>query len=217
MTVGDFNGDGKLDFIAVGASPTGPGWVLTTFLGNGDGTFRKGGAATFTDSAAEMTRVFVGDFNHDGKLDVIVYDTGNGYWTTNSNVWEFLGNGNGTFQPGIQLFSSFQPMTMADVNGDSTPDIVRYDFMWPDGTTQTFGPARFSTYLDQSSGAFTQSSSYADGTFTPTYDVSICRRYLGFQRTRMFWMAAVFLTCWKSTDPHPRCMSLREGPHPRYS
>jgi FG-GAP-like repeat len=161
MTVGDFNGDGKLDFVAVGASATGPGWVLTTFLGNGDGTFRKGGAATFTDSAGEVARVFVGDFNHDAKLDVIIYDTGNGYWTTNSKVWEFLGNGNGTFQPGIQLFSSFQPMTMADVNGNSALDIVRYDFMWPDGTTQTFGPARFSTYLDQPSGAFTKSSSYA--------------------------------------------------------
>jgi hypothetical protein len=161
MTVGDFNGDGKLDFVAVGASATGPGWVLTMFLGNGDGTFRTGSRSTFTDTAAEVARVFVGDFNHDGKLDVVVYDTGNGYWTTNSNVWEFLGNGNGTFQPGIQLFSSFQPMTIADLNGDSTPDIVRYDFMWPDGTTQTFGPARFTTYLDQSSGAFTQNSFYA--------------------------------------------------------
>ena len=161
MTVGDFNGDGKLDLVAVGASPTGPGWVLAMFLGNGDGTFRAGSRSTFTDSAGEVARVFAADFNRDGKLDILVYDTGNGYWTTGSNVWEFLGNGNGTFQPGIQLFSSFQPMTLADVNGDSSPDIVRYDFMWPDGTTQTFGQPKFTTYLDQPSGAFTQSSSYA--------------------------------------------------------
>jgi hypothetical protein len=147
--------------VAVGANPNGAGWVLTTFLGNGDGTFRNGGSLSFTDSAADMARVFAGDFNRDGKLDVLVYDTGNGYFTTGSYVWEFVGNGNGTFQAGKLLFSAFQPMTMADVNGDSWLDIVRYDFMWPDGTTETLGPAKFTTYLDQPSGTFAQSSSYA--------------------------------------------------------
>ncbi len=161
MAVGDFNGDGKLDFVAVGANPNGAGWVLTTFLGNGDGTFRNGGSLSFTDSAADIARVFAGDFNRDGKLDVLVYDTGNGYFTTGSCIWEFVGNGNGTFQAGKQLFSAFQPMTMADVNGDSWLDIVRYDFMWPDGVTETPGPAKFTTYLDQSAGTFAQSSSYA--------------------------------------------------------
>jgi hypothetical protein len=161
MAVGDFNGDGKLDFVAVGANPNGPGWVLTTFLGNGDGTFRDGGSLSFTDAAADLARVFAGDFNRDGKLDILVYDTRNGYWTTASYVWEFLGNGNGTFQAGKQLLSAFQPMTMADVNGDSWLDIVRYDFMWPDGTTETLGPAKFTTYIDQPPGTFAQSSSYA--------------------------------------------------------
>lgn len=161
MAVGDFNRDGKLDFVAVGRNPNGAGWVMTTFLGNGDGTFRNAGSVSFADSAADMTRVFVGDFNRDGKLDILVYDTGNGYWTTGSYIWEFLGNGDGTFQAGKQLFSAFQPMTMADVNGDSWLDIVRYDFMWPDGTTETLGPAKFTTYLDQSSGTFAESSSHA--------------------------------------------------------
>jgi hypothetical protein len=161
MGIGDFNGDGKLDFVAIGANSSLSGWVMTTFLGNGDGTFRTGGSVSITDGAELVARVFVGDFNHDGKLDVVVYDTSNGYWTTSSYVWEFLGNGDGTFQPGQQLFQAFQPMTMADVNGDSFLDIVRYDFMWPDGTTENIGPAKFTTYLDQASGGFTQSSSYA--------------------------------------------------------
>jgi hypothetical protein len=161
MGVGDFNGDSNLDFVAVGPNPNGAGWVLTTFLGNGDGTFRNGGSLAFSDSAESINRVFVGDFNRDGKLDILVYDTGNGYWTTASYIWEFLGNGNGTFQAGKQLYSGFQPMTMADVNGDSWLDIVRYDFMWPDGTTETDGPAKFTTYLGQPSGVFTQTSSYA--------------------------------------------------------
>jgi FG-GAP-like repeat len=161
MGIGDFNGDGKLDFAAVGSNPNGAGWVVTIFLGNGDGTFRNAGNVPFTDSAELIARVFVGDFNRDGKPDIVVYDSGNGYWTTSSYVWEFLGNGNGTFQPGQRLFSAFQPMTMADVNGDSWLDIVRYDFFWPDGTTETLGPAKFTTYLGQPSGVFVQSSSFA--------------------------------------------------------
>ena len=160
MGVGDFNGDGKLDFVAVGAPPSGSGWAINVFLGNGDGTFRVGSTVTFTDSAQVIGRVFIGDFNRDGKLDILVYTTGNGYWTATSNVWEFLGNGDGTFKTGQKLFSAFQPMTMADVNGDSWLDIVRYDFFWPDGTTETYGLPKFTTYLGQASGKFSQSSSY---------------------------------------------------------
>jgi len=161
MAVGDFNGDGKLDFVAVGPNPNGSGKVVTVFLGNGDGTFRNAGSVAFADTAEDISRVFAGDFNRDGKLDVLVYTTGNGYATTASYVWEFLGNGDGTFKAGHKLFSAFQPMTMADVNNDSWLDIVRYDFMWPDGTTETYGPPTFTTYLDQPSGGFAQSSSYA--------------------------------------------------------
>jgi hypothetical protein len=168
MAIGDFNSDGNLDFVAVGAVSSGSGKVLNVFLGNGDGTFRTGTSVQFADSAGDISRVFAGDFNRDGKLDVLVYTTGNGYWTRTSSVWEFLGNGDGTFKTGTQLFSSFQPMTMADVNGDSWPDIVRYDFFWPNGINETYGPVKFTTYLDQPSGMFAQSSSYTPYAGVPT-------------------------------------------------
>jgi|HubBroStandDraft_1064217.scaffolds.fasta_scaffold00096_16 hypothetical protein len=167
MAIGDFNGDGKLDFVAVGESSSGSGKVLSIFLGNADGTFGAGTSVPFNDSAEDVSRVFAGDFNRDGKLDVLVYTTGNGYWTKTSSVWEFLGNGDGTFKAGTQLFSSFQPMTMADVNGDSWPDIVRYDFFWP-GNNETYGPVKFTTYLDQPSGTFAQSSTYTPYAGVPT-------------------------------------------------
>jgi hypothetical protein len=161
LAVGDFDHDGKLDFMAVGPNSTGNGKVLTIFLGNGDGTFRNTGTVAFADSAQDISRVFAADLNRDGKLDILVYTTGNGYWTTNTSVWEFLGNGDGTFKPGQQLFTPFQPMTLADVNGDSWLDLVRYDFQWPDGLTETEGPAKFTTYLGQPTGTFALSSSYA--------------------------------------------------------
>jgi len=164
LATGDFNGDGKLDFVTVNGAGT---HTLTPFFGNGDGTFRIGTPITFSDNNEEILRVYSGDFNRDGKLDILIFTSGNSYWTPNSAVWEFDGNGNGTFQIGRQLFTGFQPLALADVNGDGHPDIARYDSMWPDGTTETVGPAKFTTYLGQADGSFLESSSYAPYTGLP--------------------------------------------------
>lgn len=125
----------------------------------------------FVDPNEAITRIFSGDFNRDGKQDIIVFTTGNGYWTPNMFVWEFLGNGNGTFQPAKQLYNSFQSMAMGDLNGDGVADIARYDFMWPDGTTETFAPPKFTNYLAQADGTFQQTSSYTP--YPGTYPVGI--------------------------------------------
>jgi hypothetical protein len=164
MATGDFNGDGKLDFVTVNGAES---HILTTFLGNGDGTFRVGASQTFSDTNGDISRVLAGDFNRDGKLDILVYATGNGNWTAGPVVWEFDGNGDGTFQQGRQLFTGFEPMTLADINNDGHADIVRYDFMWPDGTTETQGPARFTNYIGQADGTFKQVSSYTPYSGTP--------------------------------------------------
>ncbi len=158
LTTGDFNNDGKLDFVAVGGSPTAK---VTAFLGNADGTFHSAAPVTLPDGMGDIARVYSGDFNHDGKLDILVFTTANGYWTTASAVWEFDGNGDGTFQSAKKLFSDFQPIALADVNGDGRPDIARYDTMWPDGETETLGPATFTNYLGLADGSFKESSSYA--------------------------------------------------------
>ena len=157
LTTGDFNKDGKLDFVAVDGQSA---HTVTTFLGNGDGTFRAVAPISFSDSSGtSAVRIWTGDFNRDGKLDVLIFTPANGYSTTDSPVWEFDGNGDGTFQPGKQLFSDFQPFALTDVNGDGFPDIALYDSMSPDGTTA--GPATFTTYLGQADGSFAQSSTYA--------------------------------------------------------
>jgi FG-GAP-like repeat len=81
IVVGDFNGDGKLDFAAsYEGGPAGGG----VFLGNGDGTFKQ---VQHLYKGADMVG---GDFNGDGKLDLVV-EYGTGFYL-------LLGNGDGTFQ-----------------------------------------------------------------------------------------------------------------------
>ena len=122
LTTGDFNKDGKQDFVAVNGYQN---HVLTPFLGNGDGTFRAGVPVGFSD-ANFILRVLAGDFNRDGKPDVLVVTYDN-VIPSSPDVWEFLGNGDGTFQPGKELFTGFEDVALADLNGDGYPDIVQYD------------------------------------------------------------------------------------------
>ena len=160
LTTGDFNHDGKLDFVAVNGTNT---HALTTFLGRGDGTFRALAPITITDTGNTVggtypSRIYTGDFNRDGKLDVLVFTTGNGYGTTESTVWELDGNGDGTFQMPRQIFTDFQPFALADLTGNGYPDIAEYISLSPIGIPET---TTFTNYLDQPGGSFTQSSSYS--------------------------------------------------------
>ena len=80
IAVGDFNGDGKLDFVAVSSVTNGTTTqqVLSVFLGQGDGTFQTGQSVTFQSDnrLAAPSVVYVGDFNRDGNLDVLVWNYG---------------------------------------------------------------------------------------------------------------------------------------------
>lgn len=75
LFVGDLNGDGILD--VVGLSSTGN---VDIFLGNGDGTFQS--ALEFAGGTPggqpQMPILGVGDFNGDGKVDVVSTGTVNG-------------------------------------------------------------------------------------------------------------------------------------------
>jgi hypothetical protein len=65
VTVGDFNGDGKLDL----AVANDLGNNVSVLLGTGTGSF---GTATNFTVGSNPRSVTVGDFNGDGKLDLAV-------------------------------------------------------------------------------------------------------------------------------------------------
>jgi hypothetical protein len=67
ILISDMNGDGKPDLIV--SSYDSVGGPLSIFLGNGDGTFQA--YSDFPISSEGLTVFSIGDFNQDGKLDLM--------------------------------------------------------------------------------------------------------------------------------------------------
>ena len=121
--VADFNGDGKPDIATVEGSFT--GGALRLYLGNGDGTFTSTADTSFYSSGyIYNTSLAVGDFNGDGKLDVVVVSE-----EGPSQAYVLLGNGDGTFGPAASFGSFNQPFSVAvgDFNGDGRLDLALTD------------------------------------------------------------------------------------------
>jgi subtilisin family serine protease len=155
MGVGDFNGDGKLDIVVVNPSSAGNQSTLTVFLGNGDGTFTPGYSTTFAGWAGSM---WVGDFNGDGKPDVLVHLATNGMGTIYQDVLEFLGKGDGTFAPVKDVLPNFGDMAVGDLNHDGIDDVV--EIVEPLTALDVYIPLQFAIYLGQPDGSFKLANTY---------------------------------------------------------
>lgn len=114
--VGDFNRDGILD-AAVTFVPTFANQSsVQILLGKGDGTFRIGASYY---AGISPTASAVGDFDHDGKLDLAIL-------SQSSGLFILSGNGDGTFQPAVRYRAGTTPFAVAvgDFNRDGSLDLA---------------------------------------------------------------------------------------------
>src|SRR5205085_894235 len=93
-------------------------------------------------------QLIVGDFNHDGNLDLLIGLNANGGWVASGDdLLEALGNGNGTFQSPTVLIPHFGAIAVADLNHDGYLDLVQKKDPAEDVASQFFYTPAITIYL----------------------------------------------------------------------
>jgi len=171
IVVGDFNGDGKDDFIRQekGSWDDDSFNTANVFLATGSGNFSKVGdlgvksGVSTEEFKGDLTNIIVGDFNGDGKDDFIRQEKGG--WDDDSfntaNV--YLATGSGGFSKVGELGAlagvhneefkgDLTNIIVGDFNGDGKDDFIRQEKgAWDDDSFSTAN-----VYLATGSGSFSK-------------------------------------------------------------
>jgi hypothetical protein len=122
MAIGDFNGDGHLDW----AGAHHDHYDVIFLLGKGTGQFEASPGSPYIARAAgkraHTHALVAGDVNNDGKLDLVTANN------EDDDVSVLLGDGRGRFTPSpkspFPVGRSPYPLALADVNSDRNLDII---------------------------------------------------------------------------------------------
>jgi hypothetical protein len=115
---GDFNGDGKDDILWRGAGGEVGDWLAA---GNGSGAFAYNAAGGVTTVSTSWQIEGIGDFNGDGKDDIL-------WRNTDGTVGTWSGRPNGGFTANnaavFNVTTDWQIAAVGDFNGDGRDDIL---------------------------------------------------------------------------------------------
>jgi hypothetical protein len=113
---GDFNGDGKDDVLWRGNNG-----IVTDWLGQANGTFFSNNASVYNAAGLDWHIVGTGDFNGDGRDDVLWRNDG-------GTITNWLGGKDGGFVGNPNLYTnvamSSHVVAIGDFNGDGRDDIL---------------------------------------------------------------------------------------------
>jgi hypothetical protein len=149
--VGDFNRDGKQD-LAVGNFS---GDDVKIWLADSKGRFNDTPSTFSVTSLSNPLCVAVGDFNNDGKLDLVMSDQGLGNAGNSGSVGVLMGDGAGGFTPGANIpvggplphgesSARNRTVVVADFNRDGRMDLA----------TANWGTQNISILLNRTCGCF---------------------------------------------------------------
>jgi len=109
MASGDINNDGRIDLVVD------TGETITTYLGNGNGTFTTGASYAGINNSGYVT---VSDLDGDGNLDIYTGLANSGIYsgddTDNATAYVLMGHGDGTFAGAAQAAGGYNGSNLGD-------------------------------------------------------------------------------------------------------
>jgi hypothetical protein len=152
VAIGDLNGDGSPDLVAVDSYPS----AVFVLLNRGDGSFRakrKYRAGPFPEM------VTIGDLNGDGKLDLATISP------RASTVSTLINRGDGSFEPKRDYRTGRQPLSVAigDLTGDGKAELVTANAYLKDPNKRN--PGTVSVFVNKGDGSFQPKLDYRPGKF----------------------------------------------------
>ncbi|MCA1652600.1 MAG: FG-GAP-like repeat-containing protein, partial [Sphingomonadales bacterium] len=180
---GDFNGDGRADILWRNDAG-----ILSDWLATASGGFSANDANAFAQVSTSWTVVGTGDFNGDGRADIL--------WRNDAGVLsDWLGTASGGFaandaNASVTVAASWHVAGTGDFNGDGRDDIL-----WrSDG-------GELSDWLGTVNGGFTPNNSNALHQVATDWSVAAVGDYDGDGRDDILWRdGGGSLTDWLGTS-----------------
>ena len=151
--LGDVNGDGRVDIVAVSGGNNANNYVVV-LLRQANGSYAAG-VPYPTGNNSFPAGVALADVNNDGRLDIVTANSGTG------TAGVLLGQAGGTFAAMVPYAtgtgSNPRSVALADVNNDGRPDII----------TGNYNTVSIGVLLGQAGGTFAPVVAYSTGMGAP--------------------------------------------------